>query len=153
MKPPDPQYSRSRRRFLAGAATLSASLFVRGMAAELMARETSGNHTLRIQRLAWAGIKLQMDGGTLFVDPLVNPDVWGPALKDKIVSPDAESGDRFVLVTHRHSFSSPIVVVYRFGSQGLYLSLSSSSNPDSAPGAITSFTPTTCSFNFQGSNT
>ena len=35
---------------------------------------------LRIQRLAWAGIRLQLPHATAFIDPLINPDEWGTAL-------------------------------------------------------------------------
>lgn len=58
---------------------------------------------LRIQRLAWAGIRLQLPGATLFVDPLIDPAVWGPSLPDRLVPVDDATGDIFVLVTHRHS--------------------------------------------------
>src|SRR5437016_2571717 len=57
---------------------------------------------LRAQRLAWAGVKLQLDTSTLFLDPLINPNVWEGALKDPLIDPEPGAGDRFVLVTHRH---------------------------------------------------
>lgn len=57
---------------------------------------------LRIQRLAWAGIRLQMPGATLFVDPLIDPAIWGRALPDRLIPVDGAEGDSFVLVTHRH---------------------------------------------------
>jgi L-ascorbate metabolism protein UlaG (beta-lactamase superfamily) len=57
---------------------------------------------LRAQRLAWAGVKLQLDTSTLFLDPLTNPSVWEGALKEPLIDPEPGSGDRFVLVTHRH---------------------------------------------------
>jgi hypothetical protein len=41
-------------------------------------------------------------------------------LKDKIVSPDAESGDRFVLVTHRHpDYFDPIAIRKALGDTGI----------------------------------
>jgi L-ascorbate metabolism protein UlaG (beta-lactamase superfamily) len=57
---------------------------------------------LRAQRLAWAGIRLQLDSGSLFLDPLTNSKVWGGALKDEMIPVAGVSGERFVLVTHRH---------------------------------------------------
>lgn len=57
---------------------------------------------LRIQRLAWAGIRLQLPQATLFIDPLINPDAWGPALKDAMVPVSDAVGDTFVLITHAH---------------------------------------------------
>lgn len=57
---------------------------------------------LRIQRLAWAGVRLQLPGATLFVDPLIDRDVWEDKLPDALVRVDDTEGDVFVLVTHRH---------------------------------------------------
>lgn len=36
---------------------------------------------LKAQRLSWAGVKLELPSITLFIDPLINPQVWGDALK------------------------------------------------------------------------
>jgi L-ascorbate metabolism protein UlaG (beta-lactamase superfamily) len=36
------------------------------------------------------------------LDPLLNPDVWESALKDKLVDIETVEGDRYALVTHRH---------------------------------------------------
>ena len=58
--------------------------------------------TLRIQRLAWAGIRLELPGATLFIDPLIDKEIWGEALSDPIIPVDDAKGDVFVLVTHRH---------------------------------------------------
>lgn len=58
---------------------------------------------MRVQRLAWAGIRLQFANSVLFLDPLTDPDVWGKALKDRLVPVGDGHGDRFALVSHRHS--------------------------------------------------
>ena len=59
--------------------------------------------TLRAQRLAWAGIRLQLGKDALFLDPLIAPEVWGAALKDPLVpGRDDVEGARYVLITHRH---------------------------------------------------
>src|SRR3546814_7248550 len=70
-----------RRQFLAGCAGLAAMAALPGRRV-LAAVGTEG---LRIQRLAWAGIRLQLPRATLFIDPLVNPDAWGTALKDPLI--------------------------------------------------------------------
>jgi L-ascorbate metabolism protein UlaG (beta-lactamase superfamily) len=57
---------------------------------------------LRAQRLAWAGIRLQLERDALLLDPLTSPEVWGPALRDALVPIDVGDGARFVLITHRH---------------------------------------------------
>lgn len=57
---------------------------------------------LRAQRLAWAGVRLQLPRATLFLDPLISADVWGTALRDPMVPVDVGEGARYVLTTHRH---------------------------------------------------
>jgi L-ascorbate metabolism protein UlaG (beta-lactamase superfamily) len=87
-----------RRKFLAACAALSAATLVPSRTG-LAAANTSD---LRIQRLAWAGIRLQLPQATLFIDPLINPDAWGPALKDPLIPVGDTVGDTFVLITHAH---------------------------------------------------
>jgi len=58
---------------------------------------------LRVQRLAWAGMRLQLPAATLFIDPLIDPTVWGSALSDKLIAVDDPVGESVVLITHRHS--------------------------------------------------
>ena len=91
-------HSRGRRKFLAACAALSATTMLPSRAG--FAAADAGN--LRIQRLAWAGIRLQLPQTTLFIDPLINPDAWGPALKDPLIPVDDTVGDTFVLITHAH---------------------------------------------------
>jgi L-ascorbate metabolism protein UlaG (beta-lactamase superfamily) len=93
----------SRRNFLAAVSVFAAGSLLRSTRAACVtqAQEVVGP-LLRAQKLTWAGVRLQLEKATLFLDPLMNPDVWGPALKDKIIPIDSVDGDRFVLVTHRH---------------------------------------------------
>jgi L-ascorbate metabolism protein UlaG (beta-lactamase superfamily) len=80
--------------------------------------EQSGE--LRVQKLAWAGVRLQLGETTLFIDPLINRDVWGSALADPMIPVDVERGDRFVLVTHRHpDHFDPLAVRAIVGDTGI----------------------------------
>ena len=92
--------SNGRRRFLVAATSLVAAAVAAPMR---VASAAAGDPTLRAQRLAWAGVRLQLDKDSLFIDPLLDPDVWGPALRDPMVPVDVKEGARFVLITHRHS--------------------------------------------------
>ncbi len=87
-----------RREFLAGCVALTASTLLPGE--QVLA--APGVEGLRIQRLAWAGIRLQLPQATLFIDPLVNPDAWGTALKDPMIPVNDAIGDTCVLITHAH---------------------------------------------------
>ena len=86
-----------RRAFLKAGLGTAASIGF-GMPA-LRAANTDA---LRVQRLAWAGIRLQLANATLFLDPLINAKVWDAALKDRIIPVDDAVGDTYVLATHRH---------------------------------------------------
>ena len=57
---------------------------------------------LRAQRLAWAGVRLELPEAAIFIDPLVSADVWGAALKDPLTPFSGGPGTRSVLVTHLH---------------------------------------------------
>lgn len=86
-----------RRGFLKGGIAAAVSL---GLG--VPAVRATGNDALRVQRLAWAGIRLQLANATLFVDPLIDPNIWASALADPMVAVDDAVGDSYVLVTHRH---------------------------------------------------
>lgn len=93
-----PRREWSRRGVLAAAAALGSNV----SPAVGKVFPTDG---LRIQRLAWAGLRLQLPTAALFIDPLVDDEVWGTALPDALVPVDASYGEtnRVVLVTHTHS--------------------------------------------------
>jgi L-ascorbate metabolism protein UlaG (beta-lactamase superfamily) len=87
-----------RRGLLLGGLAAAASTLLPG--GRLLAGANEDG--LRIQRLAWAGIRLQLPGATLFIDPLVDPAAWGTALADTLVPVKDPVGDASVLVTHLH---------------------------------------------------
>lgn len=88
-----------RREFLSACGALSAAALL--PCETLFASEDAG--ALRIQRLAWAGIRLQLPQATLFIDALVNPNEWGTALKDPMIPVSDAVGDTYMLITHAHS--------------------------------------------------
>ncbi len=87
-----------RREFVSGLAGLAAMSLVPGTRVVAAA----GADALRIQRLAWAGIRLQLPQATMFIDPLINPEEWGAALKDPLIQVSDAVGDTYVLITHAH---------------------------------------------------
>ena len=88
-----------RRAFLSGlAAGATAALLP---VSDATARPASEG--VRIQRLAWAGIRLQLPDASLFIDPLTNAAEWGKALPDILVPVEGGVGDATVLLTHVHS--------------------------------------------------
>lgn len=95
----------ARRQFLAGWAGMAGLALLPGGAVLAAANAINAGASadgLRIQRLAWAGIRLQLPAATLFIDPLINPDTWGSALKDPLVAVNDAMGERNVLITHAH---------------------------------------------------
>ena len=87
--------------------------------------------SMRAQKLAWAGVRLQLDSGSLFLDPLINKDVWGAGLKDPMIPVGGASGDRFVLVTHRHpDHCDPAAIRQALGSDGTLVYASQTGIPN-----------------------
>lgn len=91
-----------RRDFLRATLSLAAGAVMLPTGTSRAAKPDD-NATLRARRLAWAGVQLQLGKDSLFLDPLLDPSVWGSALKDPLVPLEPGDGGRFVLVTHRHS--------------------------------------------------
>jgi L-ascorbate metabolism protein UlaG (beta-lactamase superfamily) len=74
---------------------------------------------LRVQRLGWAGIRLELERASLWIDPLINPDVWGPSLREPLVPVGTEAGNKYVLVTHRHpDHFDPVAIKAALGDNG-----------------------------------
>ncbi|MEN5060058.1 MBL fold metallo-hydrolase [Luteimonas sp. TWI1416] len=88
-----------RRRFLTGCTGLAATMVL----PSAVCNAAAAPQPLRIQRLAWAGIRLQLPEATLFIDPLVDPQAWGASLPDTLVPVGDAIGEASVLITHGHS--------------------------------------------------
>jgi len=92
----------SRRDFLRAAAVAVAGCGTSGLGAAWSANASRPPPALRAQRLAWAGVRLQLPNAALFLDPLTSFDAWGAALPDKLAPIHVAGGARYALVTHRH---------------------------------------------------
>ena len=107
-----------RRTFLAGACAIAAASL---LPSPLISPAHAGDSPLlRAQRLAWAGVRLQLGPSDVYLDPLLNPKAWGPALPDRLVPIDPPGeGSRYVLVTHRHpDHFDPIAIGQALGETG-----------------------------------
>ena len=91
-----------RRRFLTGVGGFVTASVLPGNEEGDLAPKSTSVPAMRAQKLAWAGVRLELGKSSLFLDPLIDPDVWGPSLKDKMVVLEPTEGDRYVFVTHRH---------------------------------------------------
>lgn len=105
----------SRRRMLATIAVAA----LPGSTAAVSPAQAS----LRVQRLGWAGIRLDLPDNHLYIDPLVNPGVWGALLAGTLPAIEAQPGNRTVLATHRHpDHYDPMAVQAALGDGGMLLS-------------------------------
>lgn len=110
---------RTTRQTISRRGLLGAGVTAMCVAQPLAAAEPT---TLRIQRLAWAGIKLALPEATLGVDLLADPAVWGAALSDPLPDLGDFKGDRYALITHRHSDHFDAKAIAKaLGEQGLLL--------------------------------
>lgn len=111
-----PSLHPTRRQVLVAAGALS---FRAGASRALGAEAPS----LRAQRLGWAGVRLELPGDHLYLDPLMNPDVWGQQLGAPLTAIEPQPGNRTVLVTHRHpDHFDPVAVKAALGEGGSLLS-------------------------------
>lgn len=118
-----------RRAFVSGCAGLAAmAAFPRSHA--VAAASADG---LRIQRLAWAGIRLQLPQATMFIDPLIDANHWGAALKDRLIAVDDAIGDTFVVVTHAHGDHFDAKAAAAALSKGGVLAHPAGANPQPIP--------------------
>jgi len=115
-----PEHGRpTRRAFLRGAVALGAAALLPPRHRLAAAADAP---TLRVQRLAWAGIRLQLDDACVFLDPLVSANVWEDALKDPLVPVGDARGERWVLVSHRHpDHCDPAAIRQALGDEGTLL--------------------------------
>lgn len=125
-----PATTNSRREFLRSTLAFTASAIA--LRAGTLSAQTPAK-TLRAQKLAWAGVRLQLDSGALFIDPLISKNVWGDSLKDEMVPVAGATGDRFVLVTHRHpDHCDPDAIHQALGDSGTLVYASSTGIPSVA---------------------
>ncbi|GAB3092673.1 MBL fold metallo-hydrolase [Lysobacter terrae] len=125
MKNDDRGHRIERRQFLSGCAGLAAAALLPGTRV-FAAASADG---LRIQRLAWAGVRLQLPQATLFIDPMINPEVWGAALKDSLIPVGDPVGDTFVLITHSHPDHFDAMAVAEALAKGGVLAHPAGTNP------------------------
>lgn len=91
-----------RRAVLRLAAAIALAPLARRLEARLDAGPPPAADSLRAQRLAWAGVRLELPTAVAFIDPLLDPAVWEQALADPLLPFDGGPATRFVLVTHLH---------------------------------------------------
>ena len=71
-----------------------------GLAPSLARAADAAPSRLRIQRLSWAGVKLECADATLFIDATYDPSSASTAAADVPLAP--ESRNRHALITHHH---------------------------------------------------
>lgn len=123
---------KTRRDFLRTTLAIGAGALLAPRFGALAAQSSAATApSLRAQKLTWAGVRLQLDSGSLFLDPLINKDVWGDGLKDPMIPVGGASGDRFVLVTHRHpDHCDPEAIRQALGSDGTLVYASEAGIPN-----------------------
>jgi L-ascorbate metabolism protein UlaG (beta-lactamase superfamily) len=78
---------------------------------------------LAAQRLGWAGVRLRLGTDNLFIDPLLDPQVWGSDLTKPLIPIDSEGDSGFVLITHRHpDHCDPTAIEKLVGKNGALVS-------------------------------
>jgi L-ascorbate metabolism protein UlaG (beta-lactamase superfamily) len=103
-----------RRAVLSALAALAAAPDARA--------QPSSAPPLRIQRLSWAGVRLEGGASTLFIDPWITPAIWDGAWTRPIVPLAADAPRRGVAPTHLHNdHFDPAAVREAVGESGVVL--------------------------------
>jgi len=81
-------------------------------------RAAPSPNSLKIERLAWAGVHLMLGDASLFIDPLIDTSVWDNALPGPM-PPIVPSSENYVLITHRHpDHCDPKAIQAALGTKG-----------------------------------
>ena len=92
----------NRRVFLGGASALLAVGAARS--AETIAPEVEVRaEDLRIQRLSWAGLKLELGEQTVLLDAWTSAGIWDGAWRDPVVDVEVSTRARLAAITHLHN--------------------------------------------------
>ncbi len=97
-----------RREFLAtgGAAVVAAALpSTAGAATRERGHDARarGEAPVRVQRLSWAGVRLETAQRTLLIDPWVTASIWNGAWTTPVIPIEVSTPNRSVLITHLHN--------------------------------------------------
>lgn len=64
---------------------------------------TGPDAAFRVQRLSWAGVRLELPELTIFIDPWVSTGIWEHGWTGIVVPIEATAARRVALVTHAHN--------------------------------------------------
>ncbi len=87
-----------RREFLLSS---SAAALASGVA--FAQQSTAPSPALKVQRLSWAGIKLELGDMTAFIDPFTSKEIWDGSWKMQIIPLEVTTKSRAVMITHLHN--------------------------------------------------
>jgi L-ascorbate metabolism protein UlaG (beta-lactamase superfamily) len=59
--------------------------------------------SLKVQRLSWAGIKIELGDFTAFIDPFTSKEIWDGSWKMQITPLEVTTKSRAVMITHLHN--------------------------------------------------
>ncbi len=83
------------------------------------ARAVGGPGTLRIQKLSWAGVRLECEGTTLFIDPWEDTSFFGSNFPGAPVPVTSDTPRRYVALSHLHTDHYDRAVITRlFAEEG-----------------------------------
>jgi L-ascorbate metabolism protein UlaG (beta-lactamase superfamily) len=88
----------SRRDLLKGAVAIAAAGIIQNVSAE-----EPSEPRMRLQRLSWAGVKIQYRDTTFIIDPLMNTAIWDGGWTLPVVPIEVTTPTKFVLITHAHN--------------------------------------------------
>ncbi len=93
----------TRRTLLSTGIAAAAATLPNLLAANTENTKRESPKPLKVQRLSWAGIKLELAETTLFIDPWINASIWDGTWNLPIAPIEVITKRRSALVTHLHN--------------------------------------------------
>jgi L-ascorbate metabolism protein UlaG (beta-lactamase superfamily) len=92
-----------RRDFFAKSSALISTLALSNLTFAKVKSAINPEPELKIRRLSWAGIHIEYDGASLFIDPWISKEIWDGKWDLPIIMPEVKTETNHVAITHVHN--------------------------------------------------
>lgn len=92
-----------RKDFLLNSSALLATSLVPSTFAAQRDFDMAQASEVKIRRLSWAGLQIEFDGATLFIDPWISKELWDGKWTEPIIEPKSNTSANHIAITHIHN--------------------------------------------------
>lgn len=88
---------------LSSSALLATSLTTSAFGSPAAAIQLEQAPAVKIRRLSWAGLQVEYDGATLFIDPWISKEIWDGKWTEPVIEPKSNTSANHIAITHIHN--------------------------------------------------